>query len=110
MNHKLNKNKVVCIPTSDTLDLHNFRPSELKSLVHEYLEDCFLNGIFEGRIIHGKGIGTNREIVHAILKIHPKLLAIHLGLTILEVGDQHLLDCLHQTDFQIFYIIKNGTR
>ena len=79
MNHKLNKNKVVCIPTSDTLDLHNFRPSEIKSLVHEYLQDCFLNGIFEGRIIHGKGIGTNREIVHAILKNHPKIISYSLG-------------------------------
>ena len=79
MNHKLNKDKVVRIPASDTLDLHNFHPSELKSLVHEYLQDCFLNEIFEGRIIHGKGIGTNRDIVHAILKSHPKIVSYSLG-------------------------------
>ncbi len=55
------------IPINGTLDLHTFSPKEVKDLVPEYLAACRENGIFQVRIIHGKGIGTLREIVHGIL-------------------------------------------
>ena len=53
---------------NDELDLHTFRPSEVGELVPDYIGLCLEKGIRRVRIIHGKGIGTLRETVHAILK------------------------------------------
>jgi dsDNA-specific endonuclease/ATPase MutS2 len=54
-------------PIDGTLDLHTFRPGEVKDVVRDYLEACREKGIQQVRIIHGKGIGTQREIVHGLL-------------------------------------------
>jgi DNA-nicking Smr family endonuclease len=53
------------------LDLHTFRPKDLGDLVPEYLAECRARGIFEVRIIHGKGIGNVKRSVHAILSRLP---------------------------------------
>jgi len=58
---------VVEYPVDGVLDLHTFRPGEVKDLVPEYLTICRDRGIFSVRIIHGKGTGKLRETVHAIL-------------------------------------------
>ena len=50
------------------LDLHIFRPSEVGELVPDYIGLCLEKGITRVRIIHGKGTGTLRTTVHAILK------------------------------------------
>lgn len=50
------------------LDLHTFRPSEVGELVPDYIGLCLEKEILRVRIIHGKGIGTLRETVHALLK------------------------------------------
>lgn len=55
-------------PIDGELDLHTFHPNEIKALVPDYLDLCRERGIFEVRIIHGKGTGTLRELVHSILK------------------------------------------
>jgi len=57
----------VALPIDGILDLHAFRPKEVKELVPEYLAECRARGILEVRIIHGKGDGTLRRIVHAAL-------------------------------------------
>lgn len=49
------------------LDLHTFHPRDLKTLIPDYLDECKKRGIFEVRIIHGKGTGALRETVHALL-------------------------------------------
>jgi dsDNA-specific endonuclease/ATPase MutS2 len=49
------------------LDLHMFRPKDVKHLVPDYLEECRERGILLVRIVHGKGTGTLRRTVHAIL-------------------------------------------
>ena len=67
------------IPINGTLDLHGFQPSETKELVEEYLNVCFDENITQGRIIHGKGIGTQQRIVHSVLKKHPKVADYFLG-------------------------------
>lgn len=55
-------------PVDGILDLHQFRPADAKHLVDDYLDVCRERGVLEVRIIHGKGTGTLREIVHSILR------------------------------------------
>ena len=55
-------------PIDGILDLHQFRPADVKDVLGDYLDACKERGIWEVRVIHGKGIGTLREIVHAALR------------------------------------------
>ena len=55
------------IPIDGALDLHAFRPAEVKQLIPDYLEECQARGIVQVRIVHGKGTGSLRRTVHAIL-------------------------------------------
>ncbi len=55
------------IPITDELDLHAFRPKEIKHIVPDYLEACREKGILSVRVVHGKGIGNLRRSVHALL-------------------------------------------
>ncbi|MFP4157661.1 MAG: Smr/MutS family protein [Opitutales bacterium] len=61
------------------LDLHTFRPQEVGELVPDYIGLCLEEGITRIRIIHGKGIGTLRETVHALLKKDPRVEDFHLA-------------------------------
>ncbi|HDZ90885.1 MAG: Smr/MutS family protein [Deltaproteobacteria bacterium] len=62
------------IPIDGTLDLHAFAPGDVPSLVKEYLRACLEKGIYEVRIIHGKGKGVLRRTVHARLEKDPLVL------------------------------------
>ena len=55
-------------PIDGTLDLHTFLPGDVKKLVPDYLAACREREIYQVRIIHGKGTGTMRRIVHSILE------------------------------------------
>lgn len=57
----------VVLPIEDALDLHAFRPSDVRSVVSSYLESALEAGFREVRIIHGRGIGMQRESVRALL-------------------------------------------
>lgn len=55
------------IEITDTLDLHAFAPRDVKSVVEAYLEEARKKNFRTVRIIHGKGIGVQREIVRSVL-------------------------------------------
>lgn len=55
------------LPINGELDLHTFRPSDLKYLIPDYLDECRQRGILRVRIVHGKGTGALRRSVHALL-------------------------------------------
>ncbi|MCK5126049.1 MAG: Smr/MutS family protein [candidate division Zixibacteria bacterium] len=58
-------------PIDGTLDLHQFRPKDVPDVVRDYIAECLKREIFSLRIVHGKGIGVQREIVRSILDKHP---------------------------------------
>jgi hypothetical protein len=66
------------IPIDGVLDLHTFKPGEIKDLIPDYLAACRQQGICQVRIIHGKGIGNLRRTVHAILARHPEVVSFTL--------------------------------
>jgi DNA-nicking Smr family endonuclease len=65
--------RTVEIPVDGTIDLHMFSPKDAVSVVDEYIKVCLDKGIYDLRIIHGKGKGVLRSKVHAFLKKHPKV-------------------------------------
>jgi dsDNA-specific endonuclease/ATPase MutS2 len=69
----------VPIPIDGVLDLHSFRPQDVKEIVTEYLGACLEKGILEVRIIHGRGIGQLRQTVHSVLRSHPAVTTFSLA-------------------------------
>ncbi|MDA8164439.1 MAG: Smr/MutS family protein [Desulfobacteraceae bacterium] len=67
------------LPIDGTLDLHAFRPQEVKDLIPDYLAACRERGILRVRIVHGKGTGTLRRTVHAILARLPEVASFQLA-------------------------------
>ena len=62
------------LPIDGVLDLHTFLPADCRDLVPDYLTACREKGILQVRIIHGKGRGMLRQIVHRILERLPEVL------------------------------------
>jgi dsDNA-specific endonuclease/ATPase MutS2 len=57
----------VVIEFRDVIDLHSIPPKHVRAVVEDYLEQARERGVRYVRIIHGKGIGVQREIVRSIL-------------------------------------------
>ena len=57
----------VRIPVTDVFDLHSVPPRDVLAVVEAYLEEAHRLGFRAIRIIHGRGIGVQREIVRATL-------------------------------------------
>lgn len=76
------------MPIDGVLDLHAFAPRDVKSVVEEYVLAAASAGLEEVRLIHGRGIGAQRALVHSILERHPAVVAYrdapesHLGATV----------------------------
>ena len=61
----------VTIPITDVFDLHTILPRDVKRVIEEYLIEAQAAGFRSVRIIYGKGIGVQREMVRAILARTP---------------------------------------
>jgi DNA-nicking Smr family endonuclease len=78
----------VRIPIGPEIDLHAFAPSEVRSVVDEYVRAAAAAGLRQVRIVHGRGRGVQRGLIQATLDRHPNVVefwddsASHLGATI----------------------------
>jgi DNA-nicking Smr family endonuclease len=69
----------ITLPIDGTLDLHTFQPREIRDLISDYVVACQKQGIFQVRIIHGKGTGALRRTVHAVLSQLPDVISFRLA-------------------------------
>ena len=67
--------KPVVLPVEDVLDLHPFQPKDIPSVVEEYLNECLRRGLRHVRLIHGRGVGVQRNIVRSLLQKHPAVVS-----------------------------------
>ncbi|MDM7923098.1 MAG: Smr/MutS family protein [Pyrinomonadaceae bacterium] len=58
----------VDLEITDSLDLHAFNPKDVRAVTTAYLEEARKKGFRFVRLIHGKGIGVQREIVRKVLE------------------------------------------
>lgn len=59
------------IPITDVFDLHSVPPRDVQAVVEEYLIEARRAGFRALRIIHGRGIGAQRETVRRVLARTP---------------------------------------
>lgn len=59
--------EIVRIEITDVLDLHSVTPRDVEGVVEEYLREAHRLGLKALRIIHGRGIGKQRETVRRVL-------------------------------------------
>ena len=64
----------IAIPITDVFDLHTIAPRDAKAAVEAYIEGANRLGLRALRIIHGRGIGVQREMVRKILSRSPFVL------------------------------------
>lgn len=57
----------VVLEFRDVLDLHSIPPKQVRAVVEDYLEEAYQRGTPFVRIIHGKGVGVQRDLVRSIL-------------------------------------------
>ena len=61
------------LAVGDVLDLHSFPPAEVGTLVRDYLDLAVDNGFAQVRIVHGRGVGVQREMVRQLLAADPRV-------------------------------------
>jgi DNA-nicking Smr family endonuclease len=62
------------LSVTDVLDLHAFAPHDAKTALEAYLEEAHRLGLTALRIIHGRGIGVQREMVRSVVSKTPYVL------------------------------------
>lgn len=65
------------VPVEDSIDLHSFPPRDVPDVVDAYLEVAVEEGFTEVRLIHGRGIGVQRDRVQKLLARHPLVTGFH---------------------------------
>jgi dsDNA-specific endonuclease/ATPase MutS2 len=93
----LDEHEPIQIEITDVFDLHPFAPRDVKSAVEAYLDEAHRLNLLHLRIIHGRGIGVQRETVRKILARTPYVLEFHdapleaggWGATIVQLAEIH---------------------
>ena len=75
----MNDEEPIPIEINGVLDLHAFKPTDLSTLIDEYIDACIEKEIRHIRIIHGKGIGNIRRSVHSLLEQNPRVVSYRLA-------------------------------
>ena len=55
------------VPLTGELDLHNFAPRDIPSVVEEYVRACRERNVLSLRLVHGRGRGVQRAVVRRLL-------------------------------------------
>ena len=80
------------VPITDSIDLHPFRPEEVRDVALEYLTAARERGFRQVRLIHGRGIGMQRANIQSLLRrldfVQDFWDDAHLGATIVELRTQ----------------------
>ncbi len=71
--------RAVQIPIEPFIDLHMFAPDETEDVLEAYIEAAREKGFKRVRIIHGKGVGVQRQIVQSYLKRHYAVKRFHIA-------------------------------
>ena len=64
---------------SMTLDLRGYRAHEVGDRLDRYLNDAYLAGLHQVRLVHGKGTGALRQAVRETLQGHPLVASFSSG-------------------------------
>jgi DNA-nicking Smr family endonuclease len=72
---ELDESSIVELPIGDVIDLHGFPPRDVLAIVADWLDQAHAAGIRAARIIHGKGIGVQREAVRGLLGRDPRVVS-----------------------------------
>ena len=73
----LDLDRPIEIPVEDSIDLHPFPPRDVPDVVDAYLEAAVEKDFGEVRLIHGRGIGVQRDRVQKLLARHPLVAGFH---------------------------------
>jgi len=58
-------------PVTDEVHLRRLTVDEALLKLDKYLNDAFMAGLYQVRVIHGKGTGTLRQVTREQLARHP---------------------------------------
>lgn len=65
---------VVELLLTDVLDLHGFPPRAVREIVVDYLDAAVAAGFTAVRIVHGRGVGVQRDAVRRLLAADHRVL------------------------------------
>jgi len=93
--HK-NEYHVKRTPTIDEVRLRHLTVDEALLKLEQYLNDAFMAGLYQVRVIHGKGTGTLRQAIRKELARHPLVKSFRAGVygeggagvTIVQLADK----------------------
>ncbi len=67
------------IPPINEVRLRHLTVDEALPKLDQYLHDAFVAGLYQVRVIHGKGTGTLRQVVRRQLTTHPLVKSFRPG-------------------------------
>ena len=104
----------VKLEITDVLDLHTFAPLDVKDVVEAYLEEAHAAGFRQVRIIHGKGIGVQRELAQDGRLEQPVLIELRGQFDEIArdigAGDQRIGHVRQQAVQAMSELVEQGTR